>query len=261
MKIIFDSNVWQIVTSPEDYLTDPNYNDFVKINKAIIDKRIIPYLSETIFTIEAIKNIERQEFFSNTSAKIDVTEKFEGDGKVSLSFVIGPNVKDAISFENRPILKKYFDKAIDLVFRIIRLPRIGGLVNPEVDKKRYDLSDEEFSKFTELAFTVGRKIEDCGAGVSQIKSIGNAYGEQNWFKGLKKAPQTDWKKIAKAAAEWADGDSVSIAIGINCDFFCTRDMAKNAGLTSVLSQTNLNWLKEEYNFNTILPESLSKNLI
>ena len=78
------------------------------------------------------------------------------------------------------------------------------------------------------------------------------------MKGLKSAPEADRNKIAKAAAEWADGDSVAISIALGCDYFCTRDQAKGAGSKSILSQVNLTWLKNDYGFETILPEDLAK---
>jgi hypothetical protein len=232
--------------------------DFIKINQAIIDKKIEPFLSETIFTIEAIRKVERQDFFSSTEAKITTKEKATDDGTISLSFTIGPNEKDAIDFAERPILKKYFDEAIKLGFNIARLPRIGGLVNPEVDAVRYRQDEALLSAYLEKVFEVGRKIEDAGAGIVQIKEIGKQYGNPIWLKGLKSAPESDRNKIAKAAAEWADGDSVAISIALGCDYFCTRDQAKGAGSKSVLSATNLAWLSADYGFKTILPEDLAK---
>ena len=71
MKIIFDSNVWQIVTLPDDFQTEVSLPHFRKIRQAIIDQTIEAYLSETIFTIEAIRRVERQDFFSKRKAKID----------------------------------------------------------------------------------------------------------------------------------------------------------------------------------------------
>ncbi|MBE5319924.1 hypothetical protein IM793_12200 [Pedobacter sp. MR2016-19] len=259
MKIIFDSNVWQIVTIPQDFPTETSLSDFEKINHAIIDKTIEPFLSETIFTIEAIKKIERQDFFSSTKPKIVIKEKANGNS-ISLDFNIGPNEKDSIDFDERPILKKYFDEAIRLGFKITRLPRIGGLVNNEVDAVRYKQHDSNLSQYLDKVFEVVRKIEDAEAGMTQIKNIGEQYGNQNWMKGLKSSPETDRNKIAKAAAEWADGDSVAISVALNCDFFCTRDQAKGAGSKSVLSQQNLTWLRNDYNFQTISPEELAKLL-
>jgi len=258
MKVIFDSNVWQIVTIPDDYPDEQFLDEFKKIHKAIKNKKIEPFLSETVFTIEAIKKVERQDFFSSTKPKINVKEKVKNNNSISLEFQMGPNEDDAIDFNERPILKKYFDEAIKLGFKIARFPRIGGLVNPEVDKVRFIQEGEELKEYLDKIFEVGEKIEKKGAGITQIKEIGDKYGEVNWMKGLKKAPVSDRKKIAKAAAEWADGDSVAIAIALSCEYFCTRDQAKGAGSKSVLSETNLNWLKRDYDFKTILPENLAK---
>lgn len=257
MKIIFDSNVWQIVTIPNDFTDDISITDFQKIHQAIVDKRLEAFLSETVFTIEAIKKIERQNFFSSTKAKIDVKEEIKNNA-VSLNFTLGPNDKDAIDFNERPILKRYFDEAIKLGFKIASLPRIGGLVNPEVDAVLFKLEGEELSKYLEKVFEVGRKIEEVGAGFTQIKEIGEKYGDSVWYKGLKSAPESDRNKIAKAAAEWADGDSVAISIALHCDYFCTRDKAKGAGIKSVLSQQNLAWLKDDHGFHTLSPVELAK---
>lgn len=258
MKIIFDSNVWQIVTIPNDFPNEPFLVEFKKIHQAIIDNKIEPFLSETVFTIEAIRKVERQDFFSSTEAKIDFKESATEDGHISLGISIGPNEEDAIDFATRPILKKYFDEAIKLGFKIARFPRIGGLVNPEVEAVRFKQTDPELSLYLEKVFEVGRKIEAADAGMELIKAIGNQYGNPSWMKGLKSAPEADRNKIAKAAAEWADGDSVAISIALGCDYFCTRDQAKGAGSKSILSQVNLTWLKNDYGFETILPEDLAK---
>jgi hypothetical protein len=258
MKIIFDSNVWQIVSIPDDFPDEVSLADFKKINQAIIAKKLEPFLSETVFTIEAIRKIERQNFFSSTEAKIDIKEKEGTNGSISVSFTIGPNEKDAIDFNERPILKRYFDEAVKLGFKIARFPRVGGLVNPEVDALRFKQEEEDLSKYLEKVFEVGRKVEESGAGIAQIKEIGKQYGDPVWMKGLKNAPESDRNKIAKAAAEWADGDSVAISVALGCDYFCTRDQAKGAGSKSVLSQQNLTWLNSEYGFKTITPEDLAK---
>lgn len=243
---------------PTDFPSEPLIKDFEKIHNAIINKKIEPYLSETIFKIEAIRKVERQDFFSSTKAKVDVKEKDLGNGGISLNFSIGPNKKDAIDFVNRPILKKYFDEAIKLGFNIVRLPRNGGLVNTVVDAVRFQQDEESLSSYLDKVFEVGERIENAGAGMAPIQEIGEQYGNPVWMKGLKSAPETDRNKIVKAAAEWADGDSVAISIALGCDYFCTRDQAKGAGNKSVLSANNLTWLSADYGFKTILPEDLAK---
>lgn len=254
MKVMFDSNVWQIILIPDNYPREPLLGDFKKIRKAIIENKIKAYLSETIFTIEAIKKSERQDFFGSVKLKITTTNK-STEELISCTISAGPNEKDAINFDERPILKKYFQEAIKLDFKIVYLPRLGGLVNPEVKNNRFNVSENELS----IMYEVETKIANKGAGIKHIEEIGKKYNS-NWFKGLKQAPESDRKKIYKAAAEWADGDSVASSIGIGCDYFCTRDEAKNAGDSSVLSRKNLAWLKKEYNFNTIFPEELANKI-
>lgn len=256
MKIIFDSNVWQIIAIPDEFPNEICLVDFKKIRQAIIDKRIEAFLSETVFTIEAIRKVERQNFFSSNKAKLDFHETVTDDGVINLGISIGP-VK-GIDFNDRPILKKYFDEAIKLGFKIVRLPRITGMVNEEIEIVRYKQEGEELYNFHDKVFEVVQKIESRGAGMAQIQHIGKLYDTVNWIKGLKIAPETEVNKIAKAAAEWADGDSVSISIALGCNFFCTRDQAKGAGIKSIFSLNNLTWLKNDYGFETILPEDLAK---
>ncbi|MEI7594137.1 MAG: hypothetical protein WCK02_00195 [Bacteroidota bacterium] len=252
MKIIFDSNVWRIICIPSDFPNDHCIGDFIKIRQAIVDKIIDPYISETVFTIEAIKRVDRQEYFGSSKAKIKMTENANNN---NLSIEIGPD--EGISFDENPTLKKYFDEAVKLGFKITRLPRIGGIVNNEVEPFRFQQAGKDLEDYHKIVFEVGDKIKSYGAGYSQITAIGEQY-DPIWHKGIKKAPEIENTKIAKAAAEWADGDSVAISIALGCDFFCTRDQAKGAGNTSILSVANLVWLNSEYGFKTILPEDLSK---
>jgi hypothetical protein len=76
--------------------------------------------------------------------------------------------------------------------------------------------------------------------------------------GLGNAPDSENGVIAKAVAEWADGDSVASHIAINGDYFCTNDSAKKAGSNSVLSAKNVKVLYEEYRFRKITPTELAK---
>lgn len=255
MKITFDSNVWRIISTPSKFPSEPSLADFQKIRKAILNKKIDPYISETVFTIEAVQRKDRKDFFGSRKVKVSTTESVSDDGKINIGFSIGP--EKGINFDNNPILKKHFEDAIELGFKITRLPRIGGLDNEDVEPFLFKQSGDELKKFHDRAFEVGRKIEECEAGVYHISKIGKKYDSQ-WTKGLKKAPENEDGLIIKAAAEWADGDSVSVCIGLRCDYFCTRDQAKSAGEKSVFSSNNLEWLERDYNLKVITPEALAK---
>jgi len=255
MKITFDSNVWRIVSSPDTFPQETSNADFQKIRKAIIDKKIDPYISETVFTIEAIKRKERKEFLGSKKGNVDVKEKEADNGWVGFTFTIRP--EKGIDLKENPILKKHFDDAIALGFKIARLPRIAGLINEDVEKVRFILTGDELDKYLEKVFEVVRRIEQSGAGMTHISTIGKKY-DTVWFSGLKKVPISETGNIAKAAAEWADGDSIAICIALGCDYFCTRDKAKSAGKKSVLSSNNLAWLKTDYGLKIISPEDLAK---
>lgn len=254
MKVQFDSNTWRKVVDPSQFAADENYECFVKIHEAITRGDIEAYLSETMFTTEAIVRKKRQGYFAKMAPK--VTHKTSAIGNsVKMTFTLGPNEDDAILFdETIQILKDFFDKAVAMGFRIVRLPRLGGLVNPVVEKVLYIAPD--FDTFFNKAVEVSEKIEGNDAGFYWLKEIGETYSTQ-WLDGLKKAPDTECKHIAKAAAEWADGESVAICVGLGCDYFCTHDQAKGAGHRSVFSANNLSWLKNDYHFTTIDIPSLA----
>lgn len=257
MKILFDSNVWQQIVIPGNYKHESAYPAYQKIQQAIIDHRIHAFLSETIFTIEALPKKIRRDALGSKKVKMETTETAGTDNSLTLSLSIGPDPNDALRIMDTPILEKYLSEALRLGFKIASLPRIGGLVNKDVEKFIDRMNNDDFNKYCEKLGEVLRKMEDKGAGMAQIKAIGKRYNDRIWMKGLKKAPESENKIIAKAAAEWADGDAVAISIGLGCDCFCTRDQGKGAGIHSVLSKANLEWLGSEYGLRTIIPEQLA----
>lgn len=255
MKIIFDSNVWRKIASPDRFPNDPSILSYRKIRDAIIDRRITPYISETVFTIETIKRKERKEFISRYRPKIVYTEKLENGEVISTSI----SESNSVHPGNHPILAEHLRDAITIGFRIIRCPRIAGIINPEIEDLRFKLPGVELKAYHDKLFEVGEKIEAMGAGFSHIQLIGEKY-DNIWFKGIDKAPEEEWGLIANAMAEWADGDSVAISVAIGCDYMCTLDSASKAGTNSVFSQNNITWLKSDYGFEVITPDLLSNKI-
>ena len=251
MKITFDSNVWRIISSPEIFPNEPSIESFKEIRKAIDEKRITPFLCETIFTLEAIQKKDRKEFFSEYKPKVDISEEVEGN-EIKLSFSIGPD-KTAHP-GNNSYLEKHLKDAIDIGFQIINLPRIAGIVNPDIEAHFY--KHDDLSSYHDKVFAVSREIESKGAGMSHIKVLGEKY-DNHWMNGIEQAPEYESGNIAKAIAEWADGDSVACHIAVGGDYFCTRDTAQKAGSKSIFSEENLNWVKKKYNFQIISPEELA----
>lgn len=253
MKVMFDSNIWQNVVCPDDYTSDPQYDALCKIHQLIEEGKIEAYLSETMFTLENVRKADRKAKMGSMKPSFKTTFT-EIEGGVNIRMTMGPNHDDSVSLDDNPQLKKYALEAIKLGFRIVRLPRISMLQNSDLEDKLYKVPD--FQKFFEKGITISEEIEKRGAGIAQIKALVSSNLGRSINDKIMNAPNEDAKKIAKAIAEWADGDSVAISIGLDCDYFCTRDEAHGAGTTSVLGPANLAWLESTYGFKAIKPEQL-----
>ena len=254
MKVTFDSNVWRIVSSPEKFPKEVAIEDFKAIRNAIESGKVSAFLCETVFTLEAIQRNKRREFLSGYKSKAQ-TSISESEGEIKMSLSIGPD-KSAHP-GNSGYLESHLKDALSVGFKLVNLPRIAGIVNPDIEPHLYQ--HEDLKSYLDTVHAVAREIESKGAGIAHIKKKGEEYGSP-WLRGLKKAPESEDGLIAKAVAEWADGDSVACHIALGGDFFCTRDSAKAAGNKSVLSEENLKWLSERYGFSLISPEALSQLL-
>ena len=254
MKVMFDSNVWRKIALPEENMDDPQYEALVKIHDAIADGRIEAYISENIFTLENIPRKERKAKVGSMRAKTKVSHEMDGNN-ASVSFTIGPNPKDAVSIDDYEYLRKPTEAALEMGFHIVRLPRIGGLTNSNIEDRLFQVPD--FVSYYNKATEVGGQIESKGAGFSHLEALIKNYPGRSISDKVKNAPESDKNKIAAAIAEAVDGDAVTTSIGLGCDYFCTRDEAKGAGATSVFSKTNLSWLESQYGFIVKKPEEIA----
>ncbi|MBK8226539.1 MAG: hypothetical protein IPK70_05130 [Flavobacteriales bacterium] len=254
LKVTFDSNTWQQVASPVDYVGKPFHAEFVTIRKALDDGRLEAYLSETIFTLEAIEKTDRKAFFGTSKLRSSSTEEVVGD-TVKINLTLARDT--AGDPRNTGLLKKYFKDASAAGFKILRFPRNAGVSNADVEEFTVRLSGDALAAYHDKLFKVGRRVEDLKAGVFHAKQIAEAHSPGSGLTGLGAAPDSENKKIAKAVAEWADGDSVASHIAIGGDYFCTLDQAKGAGAKSVMSAANLAVLSAEFGLKTITPAALA----
>lgn len=254
MKVTFDSNIWRKVASPDKFPKEPSIQDIRQIKKAIDAGNITAFLCETIFTLEAIQRKGRKDFFADYRPQFTIKEN-EENGGISLNFSMGPD--PTAHPGNNDYLNQHLLDAFNAGFKIVKLPRIAGVTNPDI--AAYFYQHEDFEKFHDMACKVGREIEAKNAGIFHVKELGQKYHNQ-WTRGIEKAPEQETNNIAKAIAEWADGDSVACHIALGGEYFCTRDAAVKAGDKSIFSESNLEWLASTYNFKTITPEELAQKL-
>ena len=170
MKITFDSNVWRKISSPENFPNETSYKDFKTIKKAIDEKRIIPFLCETVFTIEAIERKNRRKFLSDYKPLINISEEIEGD-QIKLSISIEPD--KSVHPGNNGYLESHLQDAVAVGFSIIKLPRVAGVVNSDIEEYFYE--HENLSEYLDKVFKIAREVESKGAGFSHIEKISKKY--------------------------------------------------------------------------------------
>ena len=255
MKVTFDSNVWRKVATPQNFLKDENSKTYFSLREAIDKKKIIPFLSETIFTLEAIDRKERKKFFKSYKPSFTSSISQE-NGAIQISGTFGPNL--TAHKGNNEFLKEHLSDAVRLGFNIIGVPRIAGIVNSEIlEQYKYQMQGEELEYYLEWVFKVGERIQDLKAGVYSIEQIGLKY-HNGWFVGVGLAPDSEDGNIASAISEWSDGDAVAAHIAIGGNYFCTLDNAKKAGSNSILGDKNVKILEREFNFRKVSPNELMK---
>jgi hypothetical protein len=90
-------------------------------------------------------------------------------------------------------------------------------------------------------------MESRGLGNTQAREVAIRLeartGPQTpWFKALGATQDVhEEREVARAIAEWSDGDSIAAHYGYANDFFCSADIGKSAK-NSVLSPGNRTWL-------------------
>lgn len=260
MNITFDSNVWQNVVLPDQYLEDPAISSFHKINSHIRSGHLFGFLAETVFTLEAIKKVDRREFFHKYNPPLRFQENINGN-VAHLSISIESD-KDSHP-GNNTYLTTYLIDAVQLGFKVLLCPRVAWIQNPDLKQEWFiNLAEADVSSYQEDFGLLVSEIKNCGCGSHDLEKIGKRYSSDNehWTEGMKKAPASEDKAIVKAFAEWADGDAIAAHIAYKNQYFCTRDIARGAGQKSVLSAENRNWLEKKYGAKFVTPEQLAQIL-
>ncbi|MBA3882808.1 MAG: hypothetical protein H0X73_08870 [Chthoniobacterales bacterium] len=210
-----------------------------------------------MFTLEAIGRGDRKAFFAKYAADIKTSVDEQPDGSIRIRMTVGSD--DTAHPGNNPYLSSHLADALRIGCKLMRCPRVGGVQNPDLRKEWLAANRPNLQEQVDLFAAVGRQIESRGAGIASVKAIGARYAspDETWTKGLGHAPLTDDSVIARAVAEWADGDSVSAHVAYGNDFFCTRDVARSSGGNSVFSEPLRTWLSHEHGVRFMTPKELA----
>lgn len=258
MKVLFDTNTWQLVLEPGRFPKNENYSYAQKIHDAVKTGIIEPFICETVVTLEAIPKGQRSAYLEKRSR--DVVKFHELESKdnrtISMRVEIGGDTEAHPGM--KPILKDKLKAAFEFGFKHIPVSRIGT-ARPS-DFSEFDRYRARFEYKTEAEFhernnkqgEVSRAIEVQGYGREPLKLIAQriqdrmGWKNRPWYEGLNRPRDVqEDKEIDKAFAEWADGDTVAVHVGYGLDIICTQDKAKGAN-NSIFGQSGREWLKQQY---------------
>jgi hypothetical protein len=263
MCITFDTNTFDKASRPTVYSKDPEQREMIAVHKALKRGHIQGFLCDTALTLEGITNDQRATVFGSTQTRSSLAQTAED----TFTITITPEQVDRAPLH--PKQSERFIEAFALGIRLLGAPRIGM---PRAEEQFYALEDpamlgERLNRFFDLA----RKIEARSLGSSRAHGIaahfaGRACAQGPWFTALGAATDIhETHEVARAVAEWADGDSVAAHYAYGNDIFCTLDNGKaetRRGQPAVLDVNNRAWLTEEFGiqFSTLreLAQRLSK---
>lgn len=261
ITVTFDTNTYQRVLEPKQ--TDPKYSVAAKIHQLIVDKKIQGFLSETIFTLEAVQTGRpRVAFFANYDPPIKITiSAIEQDGsQTELLDKTEGGTTQMPQHGNNPHFSKYWNIAKSLGFKLITCPRIAGVKDPTFTREDYASHPSDWN---EVFGACARNIENHGCGKRCIEAIGNQYKQdgETWFEGLKHILASNLtdkiNEASEAIAEWADADSIAACVGYGIQYFCTEDQGRVAGSNSILHQNNRQWFNNQnYNLKIVTMDEL-----
>jgi hypothetical protein len=135
-----------------------------------------------------------------------------------------------LTVEGQPLRNETIERvrrALDLGMRILRAPRAGSTATLSGGVYANDVDESARLKRYE---SIAAAIEARGLGYARVSKVATS----------------DSKQLARAVAEWADGDSVAAHHSYANDLFCTQDRAVRAGRDSVMHPANRGWLRRVY---------------
>lgn len=239
LRVTFDSNVWQAAVIPSLASRTDLFADFNTIHEALRAKLIQGFISETVGTLEAIRNAGRKAYFTSIKPKVNMQVASASRRGRALNIEVGTTHDQHPGLHK--VLEERLEVALALGLRLMRAPWMAipvpavmlslSVFADEIDVPTSAARDNRWGD-------VVQTIEQRGVGSALLRSLQEKAGGR--VGGIKD------KDFARAVAEWADGDSVASHIAYGNDFFCTQDQGKSAGGSSVFDPSNREWLAITY---------------
>lgn len=248
LTVTFDTGTLSDVLRPDKPQPPTNPTDAARVRDAIEVGDIQGFFSETLITLEGIQKKDRARVLG--SSRLVSSSSSESRNKITITL--------AFQQDREPLPPEFSNRiqvARDFGMRALMVPRsLGvGVCAKDDDGTLFKpiANLEQFvARATHLESQIGARSVGRAAAVLlrlEFSARDGMSGQELWLQGLGRAKtDKEMEKVARAAAEWADGASVAAHYGYGVDLFCTRDFGKNASGHSILNLTNRKWLTDAY---------------
>jgi hypothetical protein len=243
VRITFDSNAWETIFSPEAGCTS--------IVAALSAQRIRGFICAASFRIEAIRKSERATYFERPHMDFDHgIEVVQGRPMLRLSF--GPNNARHPGLPAKQ--REKLDRAFAAGVLLIHGGNWMGLPCP-----REIIDSFAFVKENELERAAREQREIDASWQIQQRGVGKSAfdAEDGWE--IRARDKAGRRRLSRACAEWADGETVSAHIAYQHDILCTNDRGRNAG-QSVFDKENRAWLTETFGVRFVTVEEFAATI-
>lgn len=262
-SVTFDSNTLNSVLYPE-FSQRENKGEAEIVRNYIISGQLRGFFCETLVTLEGITKRDRPSTMG--SAHINVKTHQTNDQNIG--------IKIGIEFTQALINIKHMNRINDaLSLRILPLSTGKEMGNFHLDDEIYPLYKPNggitelvrcMDKVHELSRNLGCKGVGKAAAIELGVKLTQKYrsGEDELFhRGLGHAKtKSEREDVAKAVAEWADGDSIAAHYGFGMDLFCSEDFGKSSKKASVLDEDHRRWLKSDFDIDFVTLIDLARML-
>ena len=224
-RITFDTNAWEQIFAD-------GASGTAGIWAALVERRILGFICETGLRIEAIQKKDRPAYFQQPYLDVQFGLAMQ-DGRPVIKLSMGPDDRRHPGLP--PEQKAKLERALAVGVKLLRGGAWMGLPTPPEIRDGAHYVREEPQAAVERQnreIDISHQIEQRGVGKAAFDAEGG------WEVRDRDAPAE--RRLSKACAEWADGETVAAHVAYENDILCTNDEARGVG-RSVFDAANRAW--------------------
>lgn len=243
LTVTFDTGALDDVVRLDRPQSPTEPADAARVRAAVESGAIRGFFSETLITLEGIQRDDRIAVLG--SARLERNSWSPAPNVIAMSLSFRQDRKPL-----HPGFSRRIDVAREIGMRALMAPRLlgSGCCARDDDGTLFEAPAdlEEFvSKSTSLRNEIGaRRVGHAAAVNLGLRFSARDGVAEWWYHGLLRAKDIhERRKVVRAVAEWADGDSIAAHYGYGVELFCSKDHGgRRGGSASILDPDNRKWI-------------------